>query len=190
MSIVSFRNGNRDLYVMSAAGASLRQVTADPAQERYPDWSPDGDQLAFYSDKTGRQEIWVVSRQSRDSDWQEPWQLTFDGGQHPRWSPDGRYISFNWSNRLWVEPVEGGEPTQLVGPSLGPTSLPFADWAPDSQTIFFKTATGDGVSGFWSVPIGGGEPTLLVDFDDPSRPSLRYEFATDGRSFFFTIADQ
>ena len=40
-----------------------------------------------------------------------------------------------------------------------------------------------------SVPASGGEPKLLVTFDDPSRPSVRYEFATDGERFFFTLAE-
>jgi len=38
------------------------------------------------------------------------------------------------------------------------------------------------------VPVEGGSPRLLVRFDDPQRPSLRREFATDGVRFFFTIA--
>jgi hypothetical protein len=39
------------------------------------------------------------------------------------------------------------------------------------------------------VPVDGGQPRLLVTFDDPSRRSLRREFATDGRRFYFTIAN-
>jgi hypothetical protein len=36
--------------------------------------------------------------------------------------------------------------------------------------------------------VNGGSPRLLVRFDNPSRRSLRREFATDGRRFYFTIA--
>jgi len=32
-------------------------------------------------------------------------------------------------------------------------------------------------------------PNLLVTFDDPTRRSLRREFAADGRRFYFTIAN-
>jgi hypothetical protein len=38
------------------------------------------------------------------------------------------------------------------------------------------------------VSVNGGQPKLLVTFDDPSRISLRREFATDGERFYFTIA--
>jgi hypothetical protein len=43
-------------------------------------------------------------------------------------------------------------------------------------------------SSIWSVSVNGGSPRLLVRFDNPSRRSLRREFATDGRRFYFTIA--
>jgi len=39
-------------------------------------------------------------------------------------------------------------------------------------------------------PVGGGTPRLLIRFDDPSRPSTRREFATDGKTLHFTIAQQ
>jgi hypothetical protein len=38
------------------------------------------------------------------------------------------------------------------------------------------------------VPVTGGSARLLVRFDDPSRRSLRREFATDGQKFYFTVA--
>ncbi len=191
IAFYSMRDGSRDLFVMSASGTTVRQVTSDPAQESYPDWSPDGNQLVFRSDFTDREEIWVVSRASRDAEWGNARQLTFDGGVHPRWSPDGRYISFANANQLWMVPAEGGDPIRLVGPSFGLSSLPFADWSSDSQTIYFKGAANENrSSGFWSIPVTGGEPTPLVVLDNPSLPSLRYEFATNGARFFFTLADQ
>jgi len=190
IAFYSFRNdGQRDLYVMSVDGTEERRVTRDPAQERYPDWSPDGNRLVFYSDKTGRQELWIVSRPARDADWGEPVQLTFDGGMQARWSPDGRWIAFGRQSELWIVRPEGGPARQLVGPSFGMTSV-FRVWSPDSGTIYSKGTGRDGARRFWAVPVGGGEPTILVEFDDPSRPSPRPEFATDGERFFFTIADQ
>ena len=40
---------------------------------------------------------------------------------------------------------------------------------------------------FWAVPAAGGAPRLLVRFDDPSRPSGRQEFTTDGKRLYFTV---
>ena len=191
----SFRTGNRDLFTMRADGTMLQQVYEAPAQERYPDWSPDGDALVFHSDKTGRRELFVVERAARDAPWGEPTQLTFDGGFYPRWSPTGEHVAYivelGAGAALRTVTPDGGELIELVRGQdaiLGPIPT-FADWAPDGQTIYYKTLDAQGVSSFWSVPVTGGTPQLLVTFDDPSKPSIRYEFATDGRRFFFTFTN-
>lgn len=36
---------------------------------------------------------------------------------------------------------------------------------------------------------GGGEPELLVHFEDPERPSIRSEWASDGKRFYFTLTE-
>jgi hypothetical protein len=37
--------------------------------------------------------------------------------------------------------------------------------------------------------VDGGAPTRLVRFDDPRRPSLRRDFATDGQRLYYAVAD-
>ena len=59
------------------------------ANQRFPDWAPDGRRLVFHSDRTGRFELYIVAREA-DGRWGEPHQLTSEGGQEARWSPDGR----------------------------------------------------------------------------------------------------
>jgi hypothetical protein len=61
-------------------------------------------------------------------------------------------------------------------------------WANDSRSIFYKAYDRDRKSTIWSVPVTGGPPRLLVRFDDPTRRSLRREFATDGARLYFTVA--
>jgi Tol biopolymer transport system component len=46
-----------DVYVMDADGSDVRRLTADPAHDEGPVWSPDGRQILFTSDRAGRQEI-------------------------------------------------------------------------------------------------------------------------------------
>ncbi|MCX6575028.1 MAG: protein kinase, partial [Candidatus Aminicenantes bacterium] len=190
IAFYSFRKGNRDLFLMAADGGKVRQLTEDPAQERYPDWSPDGLQLVFYSDKSGRQELYVLSRKNKDSSWQAPRQLTFDGGETGKWSPDGRFIAYISGVSLRVIPAEGGEPRTLVE-SKDPALLPvpsFPAWSKDGRTIYYIAYDAEQHASFWSVPVSGGKPKLLVRFDDPTRQSSREEFATDGERFYFTLA--
>ena len=190
IAFYSFRKGNRDLFVMAADGSKVRQLTEDPAEERYPDWSPDGNQIGFHSDKSGRQELYVLSRKDKDSNWQAPRQLTFNGGLYCRWSPDGKLIAYTSESSLQVIPAEGGEPRTLVN-STDPAVLPvpsFPGWSKNSQTIYYIAYDQEEHASFWSVPTSGGDPKLLVRFDDPSRQSSRIEFGTDGERFYFTVA--
>ncbi len=62
----------------------------------------------------------------------------------------------------------------------------FAAWASDGQTLYY-VAKGARGSSIHTVPAIGGPSRLLVHFDDPVRQHTRYGFATDGRTFYFTM---
>jgi hypothetical protein len=74
-----------------------------------PAWSPTAEQIAFVSDDTGNDEIWVINRDGSGAR-----QLTlnqWEWDKHPSWSPDGSQIVF-WSNRtgvqqIWVMDADG-----------------------------------------------------------------------------------
>ncbi len=69
--------------------------------------SPDGRWLAYASDETGRQEVWLEPLPTTG----KRYQLTKDGGAHPQWSPDGGKLYFDNGGRLYSTTVTfGGEP--------------------------------------------------------------------------------
>ena len=96
-----FRQGRRRLFVSPVAGGAPVAVAPDSFNQRFPDWAPDGRQLVFHSDRTGRFELYVVAREA-DGGWGEPQQLTSDGGQEARWSPDGTAIVYVRGTGLWL----------------------------------------------------------------------------------------
>lgn len=99
--IVQDMQNRRDIYVMDANGRNVRQLTDDDAINQYPTWSPDGQWIAFTSDRNrnGNRDIFVVPARGGDAI-----QLTHGTGQdeHAAWSPDGR--SMVWRS---VNPVTG-----------------------------------------------------------------------------------
>jgi Tol biopolymer transport system component len=184
----SYREGARRVRLISAEGGEPRDIGGSPPNQRSPGLAPDGRGLVFTSDASGQLQLYVVSRDG-DSGWGIPRQLTSHGGWAGRWSPDGHAVAYCRQDGVWVIPPQGGSPTQLVTTD-GSTRMPapeLALWSPDGGTIYYKAFDAAGQSSLWSVAAIGGIPRLLVRFDDPSRPSARREFATDGKRFFFTV---
>jgi Tol biopolymer transport system component len=178
------RTGSRDVFVVSSDGGAARQLTSDPAQEYYPHWSADGTKIVFHSNRSGVPELYVVSNDRGELFGEAPERLTFDGGFHPRWSPDGRLIAYVRS-AFGVSVVSSGG-----GPSRALTDFGSAPmWSKDSQTIFFIQSPPGERGGIWSVSVLGDEPKQLVRFDDPTRPPARPEWTSDGQNFSFTLAE-
>jgi eukaryotic-like serine/threonine-protein kinase len=80
--------GNQlDILISRSDGTGERELTHDPANDRNPTWSRDGRQIAIYSNRSGKGQIWSIK-----PDGSELRQLTFapEGLQSDDiWSPDG-----------------------------------------------------------------------------------------------------
>ncbi|HEX3234114.1 MAG TPA: BTAD domain-containing putative transcriptional regulator [Gemmatimonadales bacterium] len=187
LALHSYHAGSRGLRLVPADGGRPVEVVRWPPNQRSPGWSRDGRALVFTSDVTGELQLFLVRRKS-DSTWGTARQLTTAGGWAGRWSPDGRSIVYCRADGVWLIDDQGRGNRQLfeAGDSGSP-SPELALWSPDGRTIYFKAFDAAGSSSLWAISPSGSAPRLLVRFDDPSRPSSRPEFATDGRRFFFTL---
>ncbi len=81
-----------DLWLVPVDGGAPRQLTATPAHERHPRWSPDGRWIAFESNRSGSSQIWLLPAAEPG----EARQLTSIATEanSPEWSPDGRQLGF------------------------------------------------------------------------------------------------
>jgi len=125
----------------------LAAVTALTAvRDSYPAQSPDGRQMIFSSNRSGRQAIWLAS-----SDGTEP-RLLFDdpaAGSDPgtpAWSPNGRVIAFAMrpagaadenESEIYTVAADGSELHRLTT-APGDDSHPH--WSADGRRIFFNSA--------------------------------------------------
>jgi Tol biopolymer transport system component len=190
IALHSYREGARRVRLISAGGGEPRELGGSPPDQRSPGLAPDGRALVFTSDASGQLQLYVVSR-SRDSSWGAARQLTSKGGWAGRWAPDGHAIVYCRRDGVWMIGADGGMPRRLVGLEETSHAAPeLALWSPDGGTIYFKAFDPAGHSSLWSVSAAGGPPKLLVRFDDPTRPSSRPEFTTDGKRLFFTVGSR
>ena len=136
-----------------ATWTDATQMTFDQAFIEFLDISRDGRLLAYSSDRTGNQDVWIMPIGG------EARQLTADPAPDwsPRWSPDSQqmvFYSYRTGDRgIWVMPAAGGAATQLTQ-SKGLDAVP--EWSPNGQEVAFRSErTGD--SEIWVMrPDGSG----------------------------------
>jgi eukaryotic-like serine/threonine-protein kinase len=149
----SSRGTREDLFVASADGSSLRQLTSDAFRERGADWSADGKRIVFYSDRTGRWEFWSIhpdgsalTQLTRET--VDPWSA--------RWSPDGARLAYPDGTTTYLMPL--GRPLGTEKPE----PLPRFDAAGDAFAVSSWSADGRALAGTVSRPDGSEIPGVVV----------------------------
>ena len=77
--------------------------------------------------------------------WKAPRQLTTEGGQDARWSPDGGKLRTCGTGACWVIAPSGSAPRLLVDsrdPAVRPVPL-LAQWSPEGRTVYYKALDGE-----------------------------------------------
>jgi Tol biopolymer transport system component len=140
---IAFRTTGRqeDVYLMSENGDEIRKLTDDSHRDRAPSWAPDGGSVVFYSDRSGRYEIWRIRTDGSGLE-----QLTRTEGQglwYPTWSPDGsRYYCYNNTGTAIIEaePVPFDVSKAEWLPLWGDDGAHFqaTGWSPDGKRLAGK----------------------------------------------------
>jgi hypothetical protein len=181
----SFRQGNRDICLMTRDGRSIQVVTDDPSHEMGADWSPDGLKIAFYSDKTGRYELYVLSKD--EAGWGKPEQITFDGGQNPKWSPLGDYIAYFSEDSLKIISYEDRKTKTLVKAQDTIRIIGGVECSLDGKIVLYTAVDGQGDVSICSVPVIGGKPETKIIFDDPYMKYGQPVISTDGQRIYLAL---
>jgi tricorn protease len=183
---VAFEARGELFNVPSFEGYSLNMTQSSGAFDRDPAWSPDGGSIAYWSDRTGENEVFIESSDEGGS----PRQLTNRGrgfGYKLFWSPDATKLAFiDETNDVIVVEVESGESTVAgnFGWNIGHGGrqlYPIA-WSPDSRWMAF----GQGTPNYSSAvvvydAVEGAAHQVTSGFYTDSDPV----FSADGRYLFY-----
>jgi Tol biopolymer transport system component len=155
-----------DLWVMTIGGKPER-LTNDAAVETEPNWSPDGTQLVYSSDRSGSMDLYI-----RDLKTGQDRRLTTspEAEMGAAFSPDGRYVAYTSNiafkqGETYIVPAAGGPPRKVYDRIFGPG---FPAWSPDSKTVLinalrpYSSRYREGMNYLTAIPIEGGAPRMIV----------------------------
>jgi len=130
----SGRSGDKEIYLMDADGGGVERLTHREGVETTPDISPDGQWIAFSTDRDGAgMKVWIQRLDGSDGRFLEPDRAGEPGiDMHPEFSPDGEWIV--------VVSDRGGMSDEFV---LSDGPQPYGD--------------------LWAIPVAGGEAVRLTD---------------------------
>ena len=130
------QNTGSDLWMLPLRGeGEPAPWIVTNADELYPDFSPDGRWVAYLSDESGRQEVYVASYPDAGG----KWQVSNGGASFGRFTADARAIVYaDNEGRMFSVPVEAGPSGLEIGaPSalFGGVVLPVVagEFAPDGK---------------------------------------------------------
>jgi Tol biopolymer transport system component len=161
--------GNRIAYADSPSVTSIwrarlggdedsvdeQEMVRSSGRQSWPAYSPDGTKIAYVSDDSGTEEIWVC-----DTNGANRRQVSHFNGprvRRPRWSPDGKTLlvsSDEQGQGLYTVSVEGGgSPHPLVRPATN------GSWSHDGKSVYF-----DNSAQIWRTSVAGGEAKAVSTY--------------------------
>jgi Tol biopolymer transport system component/DNA-binding winged helix-turn-helix (wHTH) protein len=167
----------------SRAKNTLVRLTNNNAHDAGPVWSPDGSRIAFWSNRDGKAEIYVVnadgSNLSRLTN-----NLSDDYG--PRWSPDGRRILFDserdGNREVYLMDADGGNQTRLTRNNANDSAT---SWSPDGSRIAFASNRDHDNTYNFDIYVmnadGSNVKRIVDDLEFDSEP----KWSPDGKKIIF-----
>lgn len=180
-----------EIFLMPSAGGKATRVTTHPGRDHAVSWSPDMKKLVFVSDRGGDDNIYLVEAddpESPDFVKAKIFKVTplTKGKVHdgePKFSPNGKVISFLRDGRLWTMQADGTKQQMLV---KDPQVIDY-EWSPDGKWLAYSRMDGNFASELYLIPADGGTPTNLTRYATRnfgiswSRDGSRLAFVTQRR---------
>jgi dipeptidyl aminopeptidase/acylaminoacyl peptidase len=171
-------NDNKRLHIFTVdvATGTSRQLTSGTHYEHSVDWSPDGKQIAFISNREPNEDqFFNYDLLSLDSTTGEMRRMTVteNAEYRPHWSPDGKTILYEATKRgltdlettmedthVWLVDADGKNRRELGAAIDNRQGEPA--WSEDGKSVYFTVQERGNVR-LYRVPAAGGTPTAVVN---------------------------
>jgi dipeptidyl aminopeptidase/acylaminoacyl peptidase len=164
------------IFVVDLASKQVRQLTSGESDEHSLDWSPDGKEILFVSNREPNQDEFfnydVFALRVADGSVRRLTATEFNEYE-PLWSPDGKHIVYRGTRRgltdrettmedthVWVMNADGRERREIGAVIDNRQGAP--QWAPDGNSVYF-TVQERGSVHLVRLPISGGKPEYIVN---------------------------
>jgi dipeptidyl aminopeptidase/acylaminoacyl peptidase len=168
-------NKRMHIFVADLASKQVRQLTDGTYYEHSIDWSPNGEEILFVSDRSPNSDQFfnydIFALKVADGSIRRII-ATENAEYHPKWSPDGKLIAYSATKRgltdrettmedthVWLMNADGSNRRELV--SLD-NRQGAPRWSPDSKFVYF-TAQERGNVRLYRQAIAGGKPEVVVN---------------------------
>jgi Tol biopolymer transport system component len=138
----------RDIYMMNRDGSGRNQLTSGQGENKFPVFSPNGNSIAFTSNRNGRDQIWLMNVDGSNA-------RKIANGCSATFSPDGNWLWFSTiCDDSEIQRIQtDGLNLSTIGSMLGHNP----SVSPDGQFVVFQSN-----SDIWIMGIDGSHPTQLT----------------------------
>jgi tricorn protease len=167
-------------------GVTRNLTHSSNAHDKAARWSPDGRRIAFLSDRSGEEEVYVIDALGVGT----PEQLTTGGKAmryDPEWSPDGQRLAFSDKDgRLWAVTLAGKQLVEVAHDPRG--EIRAYSWSPGGDHLAFSMSNPSGFRSLWIWSVDGAKSRRITDeqfhADNPAwDPKGEYLYYLSARSF-------
>ena len=142
-------------------GVTRNLTRSSGAHDKWARWSPDGRRIAFLSDRSGEEEVYLVDASGAG----KPEQLTTGGKAlrfAPEWAPDGKRLAFSDKDgRLWVVTLADKKLAEVARDVRG--EIRDYAWSPCGGHLAFSMANPSGFRSVWIWSVEDGKLRRITD---------------------------
>ena len=168
-------NQRLHIFVVDVGSKQVKQLTSGETDEHSIDWSPDGKEILFVSNREPNQDEFfnydVFALRVADNSIRRLTATEFNE-YDPQWSPDGKRIVYRGTRRgltdrettmedthVWIMNADGTERHEIGAAIDNRQGVPH--WAPDGSSAYF-TVQERGSTHLVRLPVAGGKPETIV----------------------------